>query len=264
MYAGISTSCFYPMLTEDAASFLADNRVEATEIFINSFLETKKEYLKKLKGIFDFGGTKVISVHPFTCQLEPMLFFSEYERRVDDGLEMYKRYFEAANELGAEILVLHGSNDSCPEERYFERYLKLFKLGQEFSVTVAQENVSRCKSGSFEFLKNMQKALKNDVKFVLDLKQARRSETDFFEMFKTLSDNICHIHISDGTALEECLPIGEGDTDFSRFFSLLHEHNFNGGVILELYRRNYKEYEELLSSYEEIKKHEQRCCKNFQ
>ena len=46
---GISSSSFYPLLTEDAVKFLVDNKVPNIEIFFNSFSELNFEYLKKLK-----------------------------------------------------------------------------------------------------------------------------------------------------------------------------------------------------------------------
>lgn len=76
MKFGISTSSFYPALTEDAADAIARARVPAAEVFLNAPSELEEEYLRRLKERLDAGGTEVLSVHPFTCALEPLLLFS--------------------------------------------------------------------------------------------------------------------------------------------------------------------------------------------
>ena len=255
MKAGISTACFYPQTPEEAVSYLSACRVSNIEIFFNSFFELQKDYLRELRTVLNSGGCKVLSVHPFTSGMEPIFFFSDYVRRVEDGLEMYRRYFAAANEVGAEILVFHGDRrgSNCPEERYFERFFRLYRLGKEFGVTVAQENVERCRSGELSFLRRMKEALGTDAQFVLDVKQARRSGENPMVFLKALGSSICHVHISDGGTSGDCLPIGSGEMDFSAFFEKLREIQYRGGVILELYRQNYREREELISSYDKLR-----------
>lgn len=255
MKAGISTACFYPKTPEQAADFLTAHQVENIEIFFNSFQELQKGYLCSLRSVLRQGGVKVLAVHPFTSGMEPILFFSDYERRVEDGLELYRHFFHAASELGAEILVLHGDRkeSDCPLERYWERFLRLYRLGREFGVTVAQENVERCKSGSTEFLKGMKKALEDAAHFVLDVKQARRSGEDPLTLLNALGKNVCHIHMSDGGPLGDCLPIGGGEMDFDAFFSALQGLHYSGGVVLELYQNGYENPVELVESYHKLK-----------
>lgn len=255
MKAGISTACFYPQTPEEAISFLSARRVPNIEIFFNSFYEIQKDYLKELRAVLRDGDVNVLSIHPFTSGMEPILFFSDYERRVADGLEMYRHYFEAANKLGAKVFVLHGDRrgSNCPEERYFERFLRLFRLGEEFGITVAQENVERCRSGERLFLERMKEALGAEAQFVLDVKQARRAGEDPMAFVKTLGKNICHVHISDGGTAGDCLPIGSGDMDFAVFFEELRKLDYQGGVILELYRQNYRVREELIESFDKLR-----------
>ncbi len=249
MQFGISTSCFYPALTECAVRILAKEKVPATEMFINSFSELNPVYLRQLKEVLDHGGTRILSVHPFTCGLEPMLFFGEYRRRFEDGLELYKRYYEAAAILGAKYLVLHGDRkeSALPEETYFERFAELDAAGRPYGIRLAQENVARCRSGSLSFLKNMKQALP-DAAFVLDVKQARRSGEDWREIVEALGSSLCHVHISGASGTEDCLSLLEGDFPLEKFLGTLKKNGFAGGVILELYRQNYGEYGELLAS----------------
>lgn len=107
-----------------------------------------------------------------------MMLFTAYERRVTDMLDYYKRFFEYMNLFGARFFVLHGNKpqNPFPDEKYFERYLKLQETAERFGICVVQENVVRCVSGSIDFLKKMKAALGDKAAFVLDIKQSRRSE----------------------------------------------------------------------------------------
>jgi len=253
MKFGVSTSCFYPDVLENSAKIISEMNIPYTEVFFNSHSELETEYVKKLKSIL--GGTEALSIHPFTSGFETFMLFSDYERRADDLIEYYKRYFEAANILGADVLVLHGARreSNCSEGLYFERYNRLFEAGKSFGVTVAQENVARCKSGDIDFLRRMKKALP-DAKFTLDLKQGRRASTGSLELVKALGDSICHIHISDGDFANPCLAIGEGEENFGAFFKSLSDIGYDKGVILELYRWNFKEKQELSQSFQKLLK----------
>ena len=86
------------------------------------------------------------------------------------------------------------------------------------------------------------------------LKQGRRSGIKALELIKVLGENICHVHISDGDETDECLAIGEGNEDFEKFFKALRDINYDKGVILELYRRNFEGEKELFESYEKLLK----------
>ena len=133
MKTGISTACFYPELLENALKNILERGVDVLEIFINTHSELDKNYLMNLKAMTDSYGAEIASLHPFTCGIEPMMFFTPYQRRFEDILEYYKLYFEAMNILGAGIFVFHGNNkqNTYPDDKYFERYLSLYNLGKQ-------------------------------------------------------------------------------------------------------------------------------------
>ncbi len=250
MRFGISTSCFYPLPTEEAVRWLAEREVPYIEIFFNSLLETEAPLLSEMKRCLDASGTKVQSVHPYTSALEPLYFFSEYERRVDEAFDLYSRYFEAAAELGAEVFVLHGDRPGgfLSEEQTFERFARLAERGESFGIIVTQENVVRNRGRDLGYLVRMKEYLGSLAAFTLDLKQAIRSGYDPMEILNTLGRSVRHIHISDSDGESDCLPVGRGNADIAGFLGKLKELDYDGGVILELYRENYKEYEELTES----------------
>lgn len=249
MKFGISTSSFYPALTENAADAIARARIPAAEVFLNAPSELEEGYLRRLKARLDAGGTRVLSVHPFTCALEPLLLFSGYSRRFEDGVQYYRRFFRAAELLGARYFIFHGDRKGAatPDSLYFERFAALDAAAREYGVQVAQENVSRCRAGSAAFLRAMKEALP-DAAFVLDLKQARRAGEDWREILSALGGNVRHIHLSGCGEEGDCLPLTRGNFELREFLTALRAAGFDGGLVLELYRENYGGYEELFES----------------
>lgn len=81
MKIGISTSCLYPMHTEQAFETIAKTGVELTEIFFNANCELQPEFIKKLLAIKQEYGITVSSVHPTMSLAESFMLFSNYDRR---------------------------------------------------------------------------------------------------------------------------------------------------------------------------------------
>ncbi|MBQ8687806.1 MAG: sugar phosphate isomerase/epimerase [Ruminococcus sp.] len=253
MKAGVSTACLYPMPTEEALYDLALGGVQHVEIFINTHSELRRSFIMSLAEIMRRFDVTCRSLHPFTCEMEPMLLFSAYERRMQDVLDYYRHYFAAMQALGAEIFVLHGNKVPAHADNislYLERFSRLAALGKEFGVTVAQENVARCTSRSLEFLKTMKQQLGRDAHFVLDLKQAVRSQENPMAILKALGESVVHVHISDHGAFGDCLPVGSGSFPVKRFLQTLSELSPHCSVILELYRSGFKNTADLVQNYQ--------------
>lgn len=241
MKAGISTACLYPMEVEKAFRQLAESGVKTAEIFVNSHCELSDPYRGEMLAVQREYGVDVVSVHPYTCGIEPMMLFTAYKRRVTDMLEYYKRFFEYMNLFGAKFFVLHGNKpqNPFPEEKYFERYLKLQETAEQFGICVVQENVVRCVSGSIDLLKKMKAALGDKAAFVLDIKQSRRSGSDPLEMVRALGDNIKHVHFSDFGEAGDCLKFGFGEYDNLTLFKELKSRGYEGDLIIELYNGSH-------------------------
>lgn len=250
MKTGISTSCFYPMNTEIALRTLCEMGVEHTEIFINSAQELKPAFLRQIKEMLDEFGVHATALHPFSSGIEPIYFFSDYERRFLDGIELYKQYFDAAARLGAQLVVFHGDRkeNSHTAEHYFERFYKLSQIAKAMGVVLAQENVERCRSRSPRFIRKMRQALP-EARFVLDNKQALRSGCDLYEMLDAMGDALVHVHVSDNSPTQDCLPPGLGQLDFRRYFDALCALGYDGAIILEIYRSNFLKARDLYTSY---------------
>ncbi len=257
MKIGASTACFYPLETEKSLLILAEAGITNAEIFFNADCELSGSILDEIKDIVYKYKMTILSVHPFTSAVETMSLFGDYPRRFDAMMDTYKRYFEVMNYFGARIFVLHGALKSAvvEDEVYFGRYLKLFEEGKRFGVTVAQENVSYCKSGSRQFIAMMKKTLGDNCKFVLDVKQALRSGTTAFDLLDVLGDSLVHCHLSDNNESSDCIPVGKGKFDFEGFVQKLNEIKYSGNIILELYKNGYENVREIKESIEYMEKY---------
>lgn len=256
MRAGVSTACFYPELTERSLCLVAETGARSVEIFVNSEQEFSQTFFGGLGASARSLGVRVVSVHPYTSGFEHMFFFSNYHRRFEDGLELYRRYFSHAASVGAEFFVLHGSfaSERPPNEVVFERFLALSEAARQCGVRLLQENVARCRSGSVGFLREMRQALGDSVGFALDIKQALRSGYGPEETLAAMGDRVLHVHMSDNGPAGDCLPPGEGSFDIKSFLLKLAKMGFDGDVILELYAENYDNLEQLTKSFEYLDK----------
>ncbi len=254
--AGVSTSCLYPKLLEESLYDLTLNGITSVEVFVNSHSEFRKSFAYGIADTLKRFEADCLSVHPFTVEMEHMMFFSEYERRLEDILEYYKLYFQFMNIVGAKIFVFHGGKGSLTfsRELFCERYHKLYELGRQFGVTVAVENVARCLSGSSAFIRDISAILGDDCAFVLDTKQALRARENPFSFLEAIGKKIAHVHISDSGELGDCLPIGKGRFQVKKFLARVNELNPDCGIILELYRNSFRGISDLVLSFNVLSK----------
>lgn len=256
MNIGVSSSCLYPEYTERAVAFLADRGVNLCEIFINSCSELEPKFIAELKSVSEHYQMKISAIHPMASFAEPYMLFSAYERRFDEGLELYKRYFEAAAELGAGFVIIHGCNDKCEltVEQYCERFSRLIELGNTVNVVPLQENVNKYSAADPKFIAKMKEYLGNRIRFTFDVKQAIRSGFGIEPVLKAMGSSVAHVHISDHTPERDCLLPGDGCYDFGGLFKRLEEIKYNGDCIIEVYSDAYFNRQQIIDSYLKIKR----------
>ena len=94
MKTGISTACYYPMYTEKALQELIEAGVKGVEIFFNATDEISGKIYREIEAMVRSNEVSVHSVHPFSSAMETVYLFSDYDRRSDELLDVYRRYFE--------------------------------------------------------------------------------------------------------------------------------------------------------------------------
>jgi sugar phosphate isomerase/epimerase len=220
------------------------------EIFFNTFCELTKPYLRGLRREIRSSKAKVYSVHPFSSAIEPFMFFSDYERRFTDMLDLYKSYFEAARYLGANVVVIHG--DKLPgrvqDEKYIERFWTIAECGAKMGVTVGQENVNLHRSQNPDFLVKMKQQMGERAKFVFDIKQSIRAGHDPYEFVQKLGDSIVHVHANDNSAVRDCLLPGKGNMDYYKMQSIMERNGSDPTWVVEVYRSDFDNLSEIRDS----------------
>ena len=71
MKTGASTSCLFPMLTEQSLEHLLKLGVKNIEAFLASPSERGVGYARMLKNMADAEGAKIVSVHPYSSEIIP-------------------------------------------------------------------------------------------------------------------------------------------------------------------------------------------------
>ena len=242
MEIGISSSCFFPLETEKSFLKLAEMGAKTAEIFFNSEIELSGKIFETIKKVKEDNGITIRSIHPFTSYAEPFILFGSYKRRITEGIEYYKQYFEAAEKLGAECVVLHGGNKGKHnDEDYFESFRMLCDAAKPYGVLPVHEIVNRRSASDIEFLKKLQKEFEDEFKIVLDTKQCRRCGVDEFEIINTFPNDIMQVHISDFDETRDCIPPGEGKYDFKKLFDSLQAVGYDKSAIIELYNWGYSD-----------------------
>lgn len=248
MITGVSTSCLYPMETERALGVLLGQGYRCFEVFLNSFREMERPFLRELKAMGEHYGARFVSVHPFTAVIESPLLFQTYPRRTEEGFQLYLKYMEAAAFLGAKYVVIHGAPQQSmwlEDKAYWERFGELYRRAASTGARPAQENVRTYKSLDPAFLKGMREYLGENCAFVLDVKQCRITRQSVEAVAAAMGDRLCHVHLSDCRGEKLCLLPGAGDFDLAGFARHLRGMGYGGAVVTEVYRDGFGGEEEL-------------------
>ena len=264
MQVGISTaSLFGRFVTEDALKFLSQNGVPCAEVFLESYCEYNNEFGNLLANVK--GDINVHSVHVLTTQFEPQLY-SVNQRAQDDSFKLLENAMGVAKQLGAKYYTFHGGARfkktafQIDYDRVGKITRRIIDVCQNNGVSLAYENVHWGYYNYIGFFNEIKKRTFG-LKATLDIKQARQSEVHYKDFIEEMGGDIATVHLSDvGQDGKMCLP-GKGVTDFYDIFSRLKDKGFNGALLLEVYKSDYKEFSELFNSLEYVKELSQKVFK---
>lgn len=256
MEIGISTSCLYPMYTEQSFELIAKNGVGLTEIFFNANCELEPPFIQRLVNIKHEHGITVSSIHPTMSLAESFMLFSNYDRRFYEGIEIYKRYGEIAATIGAKFVIMHGGkpNGTMDDYGYFDRFAKVAEAVRANGATLLQENVVLFRAGNLDTLRNMSDYLGDEVNFCLDVKQSIRGGYSPYDVLHLLGSKIKHLHLSDNNSQNDCMLPLEGNFDFKNFLTEAQNCGYTGDAVIELYRGAFTEPDELFVAHKKLLK----------
>jgi len=251
MKVGLSTACFYPDVTEHSLQLASELGFSTCELFINAECEFSPSYIKKLRIFCEAHSIAVNSLHPYTSGTENILFFSGYERRVQDGIAQYERYFQALSELGGKYFTFHGTR-KVVQDTYvtagaceFDIYRRLCDAAARYGVVFCQENVVWTKASDLSYIEQLQHHVP-EISFTLDIKQARRAGVSYDDYIKVMGKRLANLHISDYNEEETCLLPGFGTVDYGALAQSLAAAGYEGDCIIEVYRANFSDTCEIL------------------
>ena len=256
MKIGISSSCLYPMHTEDSLRLIASQGVELTEIFFNANCELQPEFVKQLREIKDEYGITIGSIHPTMSLAESFMLFSNYDRRFCEGIDNFKRYGEIAAELGAKYVIMHGGkyNGTMDNYGYFDRFALVADVVRHNGAMLLQENVVNYRAGSLDVLEEMSRYLGDSVNFCLDVKQSLRGGYSPYDVLTLLGSKIKHLHLSDSSNVSDCMLPLDGGFDFKGFLSSAAQNGYIGDAVIEVYSSAFESPQELFDSHKRLLK----------
>lgn len=263
MQVGISTASFFAKcMVEETPRHIARMGATLCEVFLNTFCEYEEPILGELKRNIKAEGLDAFSVHPMGTQFEPQLF-SLHPRQRADAMDVFVRVLRCARELGAKYYILHGPANlhGALRNMEFNRVgpivRELCDIAREYGVFVAWENVSWCLYHWPDFALRLTDAAKTDrLRFTFDIKQAARSGApvlSYLEALKPLGPgklvnvHACDYRMVDGRAVP-AMP-GQGECDFSAIARTLHDMDYVGPVMLEVYSDLYDDVGQIQESY---------------
>ncbi|MBQ3054818.1 MAG: sugar phosphate isomerase/epimerase [Oscillospiraceae bacterium] len=255
MEIGVSSACFYPLPVENAVDRLIALGFPKAEIFVNTESEYHPTFCKNMRKKLNDGGVDVVSLHSYTAAFESLYFFSGYSRRVNDAIDIYHRYFEAAAILGAEYFTFHGERTpgqvgfgGTSVEHHCEVLFRLAEAAKQHGIIVTQENVSWCASSDPNYIRALHDNLGDKIGFTLDLKQARRVNVPWQEYADAMGDRLLNLHISDGKAEKTSLLPGQGEFNYHQFFGYLEKIGYSNSLLIEVYSRDFSDDSEFLTA----------------
>ncbi|MDO4535009.1 MAG: sugar phosphate isomerase/epimerase [Clostridium perfringens] len=258
MEIGISSACFYPdMVLEDSISIMKNLGFNTGELFINTVSECNEDYILKVKEETIKNKFNIRSVHFFSAMYEPFLF-DNYKRRRKDALNLYRKVCKATNLLGASMYTFHGMRyrdyKDIDKKLVLDVYNELLYIAGENNIELAQENVSWCMSCDLQFLKMIKEEVKQSIKYTFDIKQSYKANENPLDYLDIMGKDLVNFHINDRSENSSCMLPGEGNVDYNIIFNKLREINYDKIAIIEVYRDNFKKYEELSMVHDFLRK----------
>jgi len=259
MDIGISSACFYPMPTEDTIDIIKNLGFTKLEVFMEAYSEYEEDYSLMLKDKIDECGLQVISAHSFCSAHEPFMF-SEYIRRREDSIRVFKKVLNASRILGARYFTFHGNRKEATTANFdfkkFGKEMSTFaEIARDYGIVLAWENVCWCQSHDPDFIKKTLEYIESDnLAFTLDIKQAFRASIEPADYIHVMKNRIVNVHINDADSRNSCLLPGKGSVDMEEILKLLHGYHYNGDCIIEVYSTDFSNYEEINESKKYLKK----------
>lgn len=255
MKIGISTASLFPEKhSEEAAEIIKELGAETAEIFLSTFYEYRPEFARALAPKIE--GLDINSMHTMPLNFEAN-FFNSTRRVRGDGFYWLDQVARSAQALKCPNYTFHGfvrAGGAQSDDMGFigERFSEAYYFARGYNLSLCIENTANYAFNRPDFFTELKSRCK-DVYGVFDIKQARRSGYPYQMYIEAMKGAIAYVHLSDVTADGKCCLPDKGIYDFKEIFKRLKGAGFDGNVILEVYRGDFKTFDELKKCMEFLK-----------
>ena len=237
---GLSTSSVYPESTAHAFTYAAAIGYDAVEVMVG--IDALSQQVSAVKQLSDHHAMPVCAIHA------PCLLFTQRVWGTEPWGKL-QRSAEMAQEVGAEVVVVH------PPFRWQREYARDFvngiaSLENSTGIAFAVENMypwrASSRRGMEMYLPGWDPSSEPYANTTIDLSHAAIAHSDPIEMAQRLGERLRHIHLTDGSgsAKDEHLVPGRGETGAAAFLGHLAETGFGGEIVVEINTRRCSSREE--------------------
>jgi sugar phosphate isomerase/epimerase len=231
---GMSTSCVYPLSTEDAFRLAKAAGFDGVEIMITNDPTTRDAAgLNELSRRYELS---ILSVHA------PVLLLTQFVWGLDANRKL-ERSAQLANAIGAPTVVVH------PPFRWQARYARSFErtireLSTRYGVELAVENMFPWKLGPVTlrgYSPSPDPVLADCDALTLDFSHASLGGRDSLEFAMTMAGRLRHVHLCDGPGsmaegylFDEHRVPGHGTQPVAEVLEYLAGMGWSGSIVAEV------------------------------
>ena len=229
----LSTASVYPESVAHGFQYAAKLGYDAVEVMVS--IDAISQDPAKVRKLRDYHEVPVCAVHA------PCLLITQ---RVwgTDPWEKLERSAEMADELGADVVVVH------PPFRWQKEYAAGFVEGiadleDRTGIAFAVENMYPWRATSRRemdvYQPHWDPSREDYANTTIDLSHAATAHSDPIAMAERLGPRLRHIHMTDGSgsAKDEHLVPGRGTQPCGAFLEHLADTGFTGHIVMEINTR---------------------------
>lgn len=230
---GLSTVSTYPESTAHAFAWAARLGYDHVEVMVG--IDPLSQQISAIRQLSEHHEIPISTIHA------PCLLFTQRVWGTDPWGKL-ERSAEMAHAVGADVVVVH------PPFRWQKEYAAGFVDGiaaieSSTGLAFAVENMypwrAAGRSQMQMYLPSIDPSEEDYAHATIDLSHAAIAHADVVEMADRLGPRLRHVHLTDGTgsAKDEHLVPGRGDTGADRFLRHLADTGFGGSIVLEINTR---------------------------